>query len=250
MHKVVSALALIILISSCSTVSRLNTVSDNASERSDILKLILNNNLSNNNFQIQKIELKVNLKGQEDKFLANLKYAQNGDLLISIRNFTGIEGLRILLRGDSIKINDRLNKRFYYGNAQYLIGNYGIRKEMITIILGDLFVNQANLTRTNCTDNLISIKSIYKNYELRYNASCNGKKIINADISDSRGAIKIVGSFGKFRSDGIFKFPGVGNFEMAPKGLSVSYKIKNIQAFDGVVSDMAEGKNYEKILLR
>ena len=54
--------------------------------------------------------------------------------LISIKSHTGIEVARIFLTGDSIMINDRINKKLYYGSTSYLKNKYGLTTAVFPVI--------------------------------------------------------------------------------------------------------------------
>ena len=250
MRKIGIVLIYLFIVSSCTTVERLSTDKKNGSGNNDLIHSVLDLNLSKKNYVIQKLELSINYNGEIQKVLANLKHSSGGDWLVSIRNFTGIEGLRILLSGDSVKVNDRINQRYYYGSSKYLVNHNGFRKEMADILMGDLFINESNLTRSDCDQNTSLIKSIYKNYELKYTVSCKDDKVLTATIKDSRGNLEISAIFSQFRTNQLFTFPRKGNIEIRGADFSVSYKIKDIKEFEGIINDLTASKNYEKVVLK
>lgn len=250
MQKIIRLFVIAFLFSSCSPVGKLAETGGYVSSGKDLEKKIKDNNISAGAFIITKAEMRIIMNGEERKVISNIKYDGTGTYLISIRSGSGIEALRILLTNDSIKANDRINRVFYLGKTDFLLKKYGVRKEMISILFGDIITSSNYTYFTECKNDEVSIKSSYKNYELRYVASCKEEKIISAFVSDPRTKSTIACTYGKFKKGEKCIFPQKGKVEIQPSAVAIAYNIKAIEEYSGEDISLIPGKNYDKIVLR
>ena len=86
--------------------------------------------------------------------------------LVSIKSNTGIEIARIYLTEDSVMLNDRLNKKLYYGSASDLKKKYGLTTAILPVIIGD-YVNdgKSDEESQNCIDGRLNIECSNKRYK-------------------------------------------------------------------------------------
>ena len=61
-------------------------------------------------------------------------------------------------------INDRFNKKLYYGSTSYLKSKYGVTTALLPVFLGD-YVNDQKLdsTKIKCIDGKLNILGIINN---------------------------------------------------------------------------------------
>ena len=99
--------------------------------------------------------------------------------LISLKSNTGIEVARIYISGDSIFVNDRFNKKLYYGSTSYLKNKVRSDNLLTSVALGD-YVNDERLdsTRLNCIDGKLNVEGIVKNVNINYLIDCESGKSI------------------------------------------------------------------------
>ena len=118
MRKNALILLLIYCITGCSVVKR-ETNTDFLSEenQTNSYEQIRALNITNKDFNIIKAEIDISTDNEKQKLLGSIKYKTPETYLISIRNKSGIEAARILITSDTIMINDRINKKLYYGNT-------------------------------------------------------------------------------------------------------------------------------------
>jgi hypothetical protein len=91
-------------------------VSDNTgAKEEDYLKNILddirNNNITEENFFIEKADIDLTINNSTNRYLFSVKYEKPDKFLLSIKSRTGIEGARILITKDTLLVNDRIRKR-------------------------------------------------------------------------------------------------------------------------------------------
>lgn len=154
---------------------------DNIQVSKDILiEDIVNQNITNESFFISKADVEIFGEEGKEKIICSIKYDYPETYLISIRNRTGIEAVRLYITNDSIRLNDRINRKFYYGSGNQLLEKYGFSKSMIPIILGD-YVSD-DLVRTDpesCIDGLIKKQDIINGSVIKYNIDCRISKIVS-----------------------------------------------------------------------
>ena len=75
------------------------------------MESIIKNNLSKENFYIQKADIKVTQDNISVRFIASIKFRKPDSLLISVKSRTGIEAGRAFITKDTILINDRIKQK-------------------------------------------------------------------------------------------------------------------------------------------
>ena len=249
MQKVVSYLFLVIILGGCAPVKVL-TDSESDLKEKNIRQVIEGNNISSAGFAVPKAEIVFLMDGSEQKLLSNIKFDGKGNFLISLRSSSGFEALRILITNDSIKANDRINRKFYTGSDDYILWKYGIRKEMLILFFGDLLIAQNNNYISECINGEATITGAYKNFSLKYTASCNNGKVTESFITDARGKASLTGRYSKFRQSESFKFPQIGHLIIQPEGIEIKFRIKNVEEYSGEELNLVRGRDYDKIILR
>jgi Domain of unknown function (DUF4292) len=145
-----------------------------------LFESIKKQNITTNNFFIQKAEVKISTQKESKKVLASLKFEKPDKYLISIKSNTGIEAARIFISDDTILINDRINKKQYYGSPQYLNTKYGISPSVLPVILGDYINdNLSDNSQTKCSDGKLNSEGIISGIRIKYIIDCKkGKSIL------------------------------------------------------------------------
>jgi hypothetical protein len=145
----------------------------------NILADVINQNLTNYDFFIQKGEVEYITDGGKDKYLFTVKFEKPGRYLISVKNRTGIEGVRIFVSGDTIMANDRINNVLYSASPLYLQRNFGINPGLLPLIFGDIVVNKnQDVVTEKCIGNKVNFESSIKGQPLLYEIDCGKRKLI------------------------------------------------------------------------
>jgi hypothetical protein len=216
----------------------------------DIYESLINQNITNKSFFIDKAEFRINGSGGEKSGIATIKFKTPDKYLISIKSKAGIELARIYLSEDSILINDRLSKKLYYGSASYLKSKYGLTTAVLPLIFGD-FINE-NIYDNNkpeCKEGKLKMEAIIKDIKIKYVVDCKyGKSILampaNEEIS---GRMNI--EYGKFFMNNRIYIPGIVNISENQNKTRIEIKIQRIIfPWEGSI-EFVPGKQYEKIHL-
>lgn len=185
MQKVILISFLIALLSlGCSVRKRSINKSIDISEYSaggNSLKEILENNISNNNFYIQKADVRLTQDNVTVRFNATIKFKRPDSLLISVKSKTGMEAGRALMTRDTLIINDRINKKIITGEAKSIRKKYGIEPYYFFALLGDLIVNEEDKENRIDCKRAVNLARLQVNEErIEYTIDCSKGKVVSA----------------------------------------------------------------------
>lgn len=249
MQKVTIILILVFVSAGCSVLrkghGKYNGVSDRLST-AEVLSTTEKNNITGEGFFIQKAEIKVKTEEGSDNFLASLKYQKPDKYLLSLKSRTGIEAARIFLSGDSVVINDRINRIVYHGSQQSLQRHYGISASLLPVILGDFILkNSFNSAAEGCSEGKLSISSLVGGMKILYKIDCKLMKAISAVPESSIGKSVIDLEFLEFFQEAGTVLPGKIEVRDLKKNSSIEIKIVKIEIpWNGEI-DFIPGNNYE-----
>jgi len=206
-------------------------------------------NISNQNFFISKAEVQIISGDENEVFLASVKFLFPDKYLISLRSKTGVEGARVFLTGDTILINDRINRTLFYGNPDYISRKFGISPAAVPLFFGDLvFTDLRNQDDVKCDDGLIDINSTISGLKFEAVADCRFLKMISCiQINDREGEqVKIY--YSEFNEIGEFVAPS--RIILEYEKIKVLIAIKRLEIpWDGSF-DFIPGSKYERIPLK
>jgi hypothetical protein len=211
-----------------------------------IISEVRRNNLSQENFYIEKATIYFKQDDKTTKILFSVKYIKPDKYLFSLRNPAGIEGARIYVTKDTVLINDRIEKRLLYGKPKDLEKMSGLPYFILNIAFGDLFF---------CEENEI-FKSERRSNQVVLTQQCRGR-IWNTVINPEAGKVKSVvfstgiqgeqielnyKNFGKKGNH----VPGVIELKDMNRNLSADIKIERLQIpWTGEIGFLP-GKGYTK----
>lgn len=244
-------IVLIVAITGCS-VARKNAgvVSLETTGKISLSHQIMAFNISNNDFNILKAEIDIRNDTEGQRMVGNMKYKKPGTYLISIRNQTGIEAARIFINEDTVLINDRINKKLYFGSTDYLFGKYGITAAILPIILGDFITDSDGNEEIICVNNQASYRKENGNKELIYNIDCGKRKVTDVRSLDPVTGKGIIIKFEKF--DKIDQIAIPRDIKIMDSAAETSIHLNIIKIETGPESKIIfiPGKNYEQVLLK
>jgi hypothetical protein len=183
LQKVTYILCVLFFLNGCSAVKK-KSISENEINRvpeNNLLEGIKKQNITNRSFFIQKAEVVILSEDYEQKLQATIKFSYPDKYLISLKSRTGVEVARIFITKDTILVNDRFNKKLYFGNPDNLKKKYGISNELLPVIFGDFIYEKDSLIdNIVCTDNKIDINCKLNKIRMNYIIDCKKKKIVSA----------------------------------------------------------------------
>jgi hypothetical protein len=185
LQKKIIALAIITAILSGCSVSRRSGSGDSYSGRDtgsdNSVGSIVRNNISNNNFYIQRADIKVTQENISARFTAGIKFRKPDTLLIAVRSKAGIEAGRAFITRDTILLNDRINKKLLIGKPEIIESKYGIDPALIFAVLGDVIVEEQEMeTSLNCVKGIYRKEFRLGNKRVEYTIDCGRMKAVRA----------------------------------------------------------------------
>lgn len=255
MHKIGWILILIFLTGTgCSSVkrsARTITSQNEGARLSDISWDIQKLNIIGNDFFIQKAEIEVYNNNEKQKLLGSVKYKNSGEYLVSLRSRSGIEAARFYLSEDTILINDRVNRKLYYGSPEYLERKYGITASFLPVLLGD-FKDDSEMTKidTKCINGQLEVEKKFRNNNMIFIIDCNLLKVKKIIIENEGSSAGINLTFDKFFKNEGLKFPERIKIEDLLNGSMIKIYVDKIEIpWEGII-EFVPGRNYKVVKLQ
>jgi hypothetical protein len=199
-----------IVIQGCSTLKRTELFEKAERPSGGSMSDVIDNNISNHSFYIQKADITVAENNSSTRFFAIIKYKMPDSLMISFRARLGFEAARILITKDTLIISDRINKKARIGKPEELGNKYGIEPGLIFAILGDIIIDGKDKSnRIKCNQGLFTKDFRVGERQLSYTVDCKKEKVISTSLTgDSKtGSLKL--EFSSFFCLGKIAVPGL-----------------------------------------
>lgn len=247
MRKIITIAFLSLFLANCSMTRKRFTENSEGFVSGTFAENIERQNITSEGFFIQKAEIEISSLEINEKFIANVKFHKPDNYLISLRNRTGIEGARIYISGDSIFVNDRINKILYSGNSLYLSRKFGLSQSLLPIVFGDIVLDRKSmLAGIECTGSTQELESNVKGTSLNYRIDCNKRKVSSVTNNMDRD-LEI--RYSKFFKVGNRLTPGIIEMTDNQRNTKIRIKILKIELpWEGSLS-FIPGKGYELIEL-
>ena len=252
MWKISFILFLLILSTGCSVIRSGKNRNYGISKEIISDKLFENikkQNITLNNFFIQKSEIEISSQEGTQKVLGSVKFETPDKYLISIKSITGIEIARIFIYEDTIRINDRINRKKYYGSTQYLKSKYGITTSLLPVLFGDYITDNLYDNKAICSEDRLNNISIIDGIKIKYIIDCQKGKIISAIPEKGVNEEKIEIQYSDFFKKGNSFFPGKIEIYDFQNKINIYIRIKRIEyGWNGNI-EFIHGKKDELIPL-
>lgn len=219
-----------LLIQGCSTIKKTELIEKAERSSGESMSNIVENNISNHSFYIQKADITINEDNSSTRFFAIIKFKIPDSLMISFRARLGFEAARMLLTKDTLIISDRINKKTRIGKPEELRNKYGIEPELVFTVVGDFIVNDKDKKgRFKCIDGLFIKDYRVGERQLSYTIDCRKEKVISTNfIGDKKtGSLKL--DFSGFFRLGRVAVPGLIEARSDLSNLRISMKIEKIE---------------------
>ncbi len=243
---------LIFFLSACSVTKKSRHLTDSAKNETAYSLVDLKSiNLTTNDFNIRKATIELKSEKESQKILATIKFRKPYNYLISLRSRTGIEAERIFLSNDTILINDRINRKLFYGSPEYIKNKYGVSISAIPLLLGDyIFDSDTNNKNEKCINGTVDFIRFLEDRRISGQIDCSNSKIISVLLRGMSGREEIQINYNDFSINQGVIFPrnirindGSGN-----SSLTIDFSDVDINSGDDI--KFIPGSGYERILLR
>ena len=208
-------------------------------------------NISLNNFFISKAEIEIVTPDKSEKLLGSFKFVLPGKYLISLRTRSGMEVVRVLLTNDTLLLNDRINKKLYYGSPLYLKRMYGFTPALLPLIFGDFLSDNGNDTlKLKCVEGIADIKGYVKGSKISYIFNCRKRKSIGAFIENSLDQKEVEIAYEKFVENPDYLIPQDIKISELKSKFKIEILIKKIESKWTGDIEFIPGSGYEKLPLK
>jgi hypothetical protein len=253
LRKIILILTVVFISFGCAVKRKHTIPTSTTSTASSLVNLnesIVNQNLTSRSFYIGRAEFKIKNSVTEKSGLGTVKFLMPDKFLISLKSNTGIEVARIFLSGDSVMVNDRFNKRLYYGSTSFLKSKFGITAAMLPVLLGDYVNDQKyDSSMIKCTDGKLNVIGIINNHRVKYLIECELEKIILTVLEGMKEDHILEIRYSEFIKRSNINSPGKIEISERKSSTTIEIRIQEIVSpWNGVI-DFIPGKQYEKIHL-
>jgi hypothetical protein len=253
LRKIILILIFGIFIGSCSVTKKIGKkVSGNSNKllSGNFIESVKNQNLTDSSFFIQKVEIEVITDIGKEKFIGNVKFEYPDKYLISLKSRSGIEGARIFISKDTILVNDRINKKMYFGTAVYLKKNYGLTQSCLPLIFGDIVLDKNyEDDAEKCTEGKFNINCIVNGVKLNYDIDCQKRKVVLVNQMNNFVQQDIRIKYNNFFNIGDILIPKIVEIEDSQYNTNIKVRILKVEfPWKGTVK-FIPGKGYELIEL-
>lgn len=215
------------------------------------LEKIEDKNITKQNFFISKADIEITGSEGTEKGLLNLKYIFPGEYLLSLKSRTGIEVARIYISRDTVLVNDRINRRLYYGSNEDLFKKYGLDQSIIPILFGDFVPDDyINEKFEVCMNGTLEKESNVGGTKIHYILDCKRLKVVSAVAQGEEMGEPVKLNFSGFKKVEKTLIPGVIEIRNIRKIKRISLKIRKLEyPWEGSIN-FVPGLKYDAIPLK
>lgn len=255
MRKIIYiGLFLSLLLNACS-VSKKAGVTNASSEIPDTdvktIESVIVNNLSAENFHIQKADISVTQDNFSARFTASIKFRKPDTMLITVRSRAGIEAGRGLITKDTILINDRINNKLMIGSPSVIGPKYGIEPALFFVLLGDVIVKENDKNRSfNCTKGISREEYEINGKRVEYIIDCKKRKATQAYFAGDIKSGNITIRFSDIADKDQMRFPQRIEINDDLSSLNILLEIRKIERpWKGKIG-FVPGQGYKVIVMK
>ena len=253
MQKIVLILITAFFLTGCSALKKSagNMVRDKYVSDAEIINSVLANNISEKNFNITKASVSAKIDNVTTKLIASIKHKTPDSVLVVIRSSIGTEVARMLMTGDTLIINDRINKDLIIGKPGIRTLKYGISPDILFVILGDLVLNPVDRNKkATCINGLIMQTSEVNGKVIDYTIDCRKQKTSVANVEENIFTEGIGIRFNKFENWSGLVIPHKIEIKEPDSNIEINIEVEKVDAMWNGNIDFVPGRNYQIKRLR
>jgi hypothetical protein len=239
------------ILSSCSATRKAGKNTGNEIVADNRLESVIRNNLSNNDFNVQKAEINVIQDNISVRLMADIKFKKPDSMLITVRSRTGIEAGRAFITRDTLIIKDRINKKLLVGKPEALGTKYGIEPSFIFTILGDIVVEEKDRAGSlECVKGEFRKEYKVHGKNVEYIIDCQRRKLKQTYFEGDINSGNITIGLSDVINSGKIIYPGRIEINDDLKSVVIIMEIKKIESpWSGKIGSIA-GQGYKVIKIR
>jgi hypothetical protein len=152
---------------------------------------------------------------------------------------------------DTVLINDRMNRKLYYGSGNDITEKFGYSFKLLPVLFGAFVLNYDKINEIrNCEEEVYIINSKFENYNLKYSISCRSDRLTSLVISDESDTKPVIISYYEIKKYGFVYYYSKVLINDLRGFNSLKIMIKKIEApYEGFI-EFVPGRNYERVRIR
>lgn len=238
--KIVLAIALIILMGSCSALRKGESGTEGIAGKNlgydAIIESVIENNITSEGFILRKGRIEIEGGSFDGSYGLYARYNSRGDLNASVRGPLGIEVIRLLSIDGQVYLIDRLGRTVYTGNTNEILRKYGLPENVIAIILGD-FSSDGKDTYSMPGRESMVVKGDAKNLERVVNICVDEEKVCEEIYRDILTGNEVQLKYERFTNSEEKKYASEIFMELKKSNLRIKMKIEDLSCgFDGDIT--------------
>lgn len=207
-------------------------------------------NISKVAFQINRANITYTDRNNTRSFVANMKHDPDRGFLISARTIAGIEAARVLIIEDTIKINDRINRIYYWGTTKDIVNLYNLDLKAINIVLG-FVIGESDNEYLECNANdFVSYETVYRNLLYKYEYDCETGNIASIRVQNQLSKEVLEICYANYIMLDKYNCPLLIEMKNETRKVNIKIEIERIEARDMPRIRFSQGINYDIRRLR
>lgn len=217
----------------------------------DLLKTVLDRNISSNGFYIKKAIVNYSDSITNVDFLISIKHNKEDQYLSIVRTLSGIELYRIFIDRSTFLINDRLNRKVLKGNESFLKNYSGLDFNKLIFIFGDLYFSERIVSDSEgCISGEKRFYDFSDHQKLDLTINCSLKKLTKLKLLDLEKATLVDLEYEKFKNIGLIPFPHEIKLGSNGRIFKINVDVSDVITPWDESIEFVEGKNYERVELK
>jgi len=147
-------------------------------------------------------------------------------------------------------VNDRINKKLYYGSTDYLNKKYGITTGILPVIIGDFIIGKDDNKIITCTKNEAYINTEIGSKKIHFKIDCGKKKVTGVNIEDEITEKVVEIEFKKFEKNAYWSIARNITIKSNEEDERIEINIEKLEFVLENEITFIPGKKYEEILLK
>lgn len=235
----------LIFLSSCSVFKRPVATREGESDMKTgrFLREVSVKNITDNSFRFDRVRVVMTEGGETRRFTANIRYSNDGILLVSVRIIASIEIARIYLDEANLIVLDRLNRIYSTGSTSDILAKYGLNWYDLPLLFGDLPQKAVSSYKIRCIAGKATfpISTITGSYNAGFD--CALKKLVKLEGTSPLYSINM--DFSDFNNTRDVLFPANIVFMENKSGVKLEFSFSGYSGFNGIIENPDKPSRYD-----
>ena len=207
------------------------------------LKEVSVKNITESSFRFDRVRVVISEGGETRRVTANIRYSNDGKILVSVRIIASIEIARIYADEYDIIVLDRLNRIYSTGQTADILAKYGLTWNDLPLLFGDLPQKTVSSVKVRCISGKATfpVNTITGSYNAGFD--CELKKLIRLEGRSDLYSINM--DFNDFNNTREVVFPANIVFNENKSGTRLEFSFSGYSGYNGVIERPDKPSRYD-----